>query len=213
MRASWRPILVCLMKKDVRGKRNAGNTRVGNAVPGVPSGGSPNLYRGPPSAAGTPGTAFPTVSFVLTLERKPRLFDQRKRPWGRNDASRPAQMPDLQQRRRGKSRTAYYSKCYFTFYREHCQAQLRKTRRRFAENFVILSKGIPEIGYQDLHRRGAQGSPGQFAELATVRFNRLTAMLFAPQAQITGRPLVAPMNRMTAPPDFVHLGIGKPPSL
>ena len=82
MRASWRPILVCLMKKDVRGKRNAGNTRVGNAVPGVPSGGSPNLYRRPPSAAGTPGTAFPTVSFVLTLERKPRLFDQSKRPWG-----------------------------------------------------------------------------------------------------------------------------------
>ena len=160
MRASWRPILVCLMKKDVRGKRNAGNTRVGNAVPGVPSGGSPNLYRGPPSAAGTPGTAFPTVSFVLTLERKPRLFDQRKRPWGRNDASRPAQMPDLQQRRRSKSRTAYYSKCYFTFYRDHCQAQLCKMGRRFAENFVILSKGIPEIGYQ--HRAGPAGQDGWF---------------------------------------------------
>ena len=34
---------------------------------------------------------------------------------GANCDTQPAQMPDLQQRRRSKSRTAYYSKCYFTF--------------------------------------------------------------------------------------------------
>jgi hypothetical protein len=32
--------------------------------------------------------------------------------------------------------------------------------RRFAENFVILSKGFPEIGYQ--HRAGPAGQDGCF---------------------------------------------------
>jgi hypothetical protein len=37
---------------------------------------------------------------------------------------------------------AYYSKCYFTFLRHQCQAQLCKIRRRFGEIFVPLAEAV-----------------------------------------------------------------------
>ena len=40
--------------------------------------------------------------------------------------------------------------------------------------------------------RGDPRSPGQFEELATGGYDRLAAMVFAPEAQIPGRPRVAP---------------------
>ena len=46
----------------------------------------------------------------------------------------------IQQRRRGKSRTAYYSKCYFTFSMQSCQAHLCKFCRRPGDFFVTVDE-------------------------------------------------------------------------
>ena len=55
---------------------------------------------------------------------------------------------------------AYYSKCYFTFLRHQCQAQLCKIRRVFGEFFVTVAEGmkfcrsIPSPGGRVARRAG-----------------------------------------------------------
>ena len=86
----------------------------------------------------------------------------KKTPTGRNLRYTAGHNAGIQQRRRSKSRTAYYSKCYFTYSGHQCQAQLRNFRVRFVENFVTVDKwgkaGICPWPRQDFQRTCLQGA-------------------------------------------------------
>ena len=53
----------------------------------------------------------------------------------------------IQQRRRSKSRSAYYSICYFIFSSAHCQAQLCKFCSGLGYIFVRVDESHPAIDY------------------------------------------------------------------
>ena len=57
----------------------------------------------------------PHIHFIFAVIRS------KKTPMGRNLRYTAGRNAGIQQRRRGKSRTAYYSKCYFTFSGRQCQ--------------------------------------------------------------------------------------------
>lgn len=55
----------------------------------------------------------------------------------------------IQQRRRSKSRSAHYSKCYFTFCHRQCQVQLCKIRVFLGEFFVTVDKDWKFWGWKN----------------------------------------------------------------
>ena len=92
----------------------------------------------------------------------PVYFRFKKTPMGRRLRYTSGPNAGIQQRRRSKSRSAYYSICYFIFSSAHCQAQLCKFCSGLGYIFVRVDESHPAIDNR-CHCEGA---------IATVAISR-----------------------------------------